>query len=432
MDALEVARRLAIMTGMFWNGIRLSTWLFSQSGKLYFTTSIYEKQLLIFLKASGCLDYALQLDKTLQRPFVMGDEMGLVWAGEYVSILSERDAKQFVLIGPMFSSEISLRFLEERMQGMEISLTLRRSCLQALNRIPVLEMPVLCQYIKMLHSAIYNEEIAREDFIYQHSEMKGMGEKRSREVHFTDYERAISREQTILQCIREGNRNYKSMVGEDIQYVIPDDYRTGDPLREAKDTVLMFTVLCSRAAIQGGLSVKEAKELEMDTIRAVERGRSVAEVIAIRARVLDEYVNRVSERKLNAGISQPIRDCCNYIQAHLMEKIELSEIAKSVGYTEYYLSRKFQKEMGVKLQIYIRDARLEYAKVWLVTTDRSIQEICDRLMFGTRSYFTRSFKEREGLTPAQYRVRIKESRQTAQTARAAGRQGGEENGSRSD
>ena len=74
-----------------------------------------------------------------------------------------------------------------------------------------------------------------------------------------------------------------------------------------------------------------------------------------------------------------------------------------MGYTEYYLSRKFQQEMGIRLLDYIKNVRLEYAKVWLLSTDKSIQEISEQLRFGTRNYFTRVFKEKTGKTPAAYR-----------------------------
>ena len=63
--------------------------------------------------------------------------------------------------------------------------------------------------------------------------------------------------------------------------------------------------------------------------------------------------------------------------------------------------------MGIRLSDYIRDTRLEYAKIWLVSTEKSIQEISDLLQFCSRNYFSRVFKEKEGMSPQEYRQRAK-------------------------
>lgn len=61
--------------------------------------------------------------------------------------------------------------------------------------------------------------------------------------------------------------------------------------------------------------------------------------------------------------------------------------------------------MGIKLLDYIKKVRLSYAKVWLLTNEKSIQEISEILQFSTRNYFTKVFKAQEGITPAEYRER---------------------------
>ena len=57
----------------------------------------------------------------------------------------------------------------------------------------------------------------------------------------------------------------------------------------------------------------------------------------------------------------------------------------------------------MRLLDYIRQTRLEYAKILLTTTSLSIQQISERLQFGTRNYFTRVFKEYAGISPSDYR-----------------------------
>ena len=87
-----------------------------------------------------------------------------------------------------------------------------------------------------------------------------------------------------------------------------------------------------------------------------------------------------------------------------MEELELKELAAMVGYTGYYLSRKFKKEMGVSVNAYIRAARLRQARILLTESRMSVQEISDRLHFCSRSYFADVFLKSEGISPNDYRV----------------------------
>ena len=275
-------------------------------------------------------------------------------------------------------------------------------------------MPMLHQYIKMLHFTATQNPLQLEDIVYQ-SDMAEIPAREvldvpSEEKHFMDYEKAHATEQAILQCIWEGNLNYDRIFTSIGLRTKPDDYLTGDPLREAKDTVMIFVATCSRAAIEGKLSIKAAKEIEVRYIRRIERCSTITEVTNLRQAAIAEYTSRVHDLNNAPGVSQPIRDCCDYVKAHFMEKIQLSDIAKSVCYSEYYLTRKFHREMGVSLWDYIRNCRLEYAKIQLLSTEDSVQSISEKLQFGTRNHFTRVFREREGCTPTEYRERARMTR----------------------
>ena len=68
-----------------------------------------------------------------------------------------------------------------------------------------------------------------------------------------------------------------------------------------------------------------------------------------------------------------------------------------------FCSRKFQKEMGIRLSDYIRDTRLEYAKIWLLSTEKTVQEISEQLQFCSTNYFSRVFREKEGVSPQEFR-----------------------------
>lgn len=102
-------------------------------------------------------------------------------------------------------------------------------------------------------------------------------------------------------------------------------------------------------------------------------------------------------------ISAQIRSCMSYIEMHANEKISLTDLANTVGCTEYYLSRKFKSETGTSINEFIKSQRIMIAKNLLETTDLSIQEISEQLTFCSRSYFADIFHKTVGISPTEYR-----------------------------
>ena len=52
---------------------------------------------------------------------------------------------------------------------------------------------------------------------------------------------------------------------------------------------------------------------------------------------------------------------------------------------------------------FIKQVKLEKAKLLLSATTMNIQEISDELAFGSRSYFSSSFQKAFGMSPSDYR-----------------------------
>lgn len=103
------------------------------------------------------------------------------------------------------------------------------------------------------------------------------------------------------------------------------------------------------------------------------------------------------------GQSRAVKVCRSYIQMNYMKELTLEEIARHCGYAEYYLSRKFARETGIRISEYIHQVRVDAAKIMLLTTSKKIQEISEELHFGNRSHFDRVFRQQVGISPARFR-----------------------------
>lgn len=102
-----------------------------------------------------------------------------------------------------------------------------------------------------------------------------------------------------------------------------------------------------------------------------------------------------------------IKKARSYIDKHFREELSLDLLSKYLGISKFYLAREFKKYMGTPVNEYIISSRISYAKTLLRLSSLSVQEIVYSCGMSNVSYFIRTFKEREGLTPHVYRQQWK-------------------------
>src|SRR5699024_8451656 len=88
---------------------------------------------------------------------------------------------------------------------------------------------------------------------------------------------------------------------------------------------------------------------------------------------------------------------------NFQEDINLSRIAQEFWLNPSYLSRQFKYHVGINITEFITRQRLNFAKILLTITDKSISEIALEAGYNNISYFNTVFKNQVGITPGQYR-----------------------------
>lgn len=406
MDNLEeyaVGVRIRIFAGQVNAAANLGTWCFVPEQGIMYSTCIQEKEFLGFLKLGKCLEIMESHTDEMHHPFIISDPLGLVWMSEYAY---EGDhPAMLIVLGPMFLSQTSVKQIESALRERVSSVHMQRQMMRTLANVPVIPMTSLNQYGKMLHFTLTSEKIQTSDFIYygENNQENQVNEQVIDEPQELNPERAIKGEKLILQAIRDGSFSYRELLEKESNYNSGFISETGNGLRDWKNTQLVFNSLCSRAAMEGGVSIRAAKEIEMRAASNIEACKTITELKNIIGSILDEYVNRVREGQENPLISKATQECCDYIRANVLCPLTVESIAKELGYTTYYFTKKFNKEMGIKVTDYIKQTRIEYAKIMLITTTKSIQDISDSLHFGTRNYFSKVFREITGISPAEFR-----------------------------
>lgn len=214
----------------------------------------------------------------------------------------------------------------------------------------------------------------------------------------------------VLKAVRDGDITFFHHMKdrEDAAFMRKPNDVAGSGLRKAKDECIVNLAILAFTAEEGGMARETAERMRDTFILRLEDVDSMSGIMAVMWESLQDFIQSVYDtRHKENGLSPQIRKVCDYIRQHAGEgNLSLSEIAGEVGYTEYYLTKKFYRETGSRLSDYIKKEKIDLACVWLVATDRSIEEISDVLGFGNRGYFSRVFKEITGTTPKEYRLHV--------------------------
>ena len=109
---------------------------------------------------------------------------------------------------------------------------------------------------------------------------------------------------------------------------------------------------------------------------------------------MEEWLRNI--QRIIGEIDLYIKDCNN-------EEITLKKLSDSLGYSEFYVSRRFKEISGMQFRDYLRYRRLAFALKDVRDTDKSLLDIALDYGFSSHEAFTRAFKEAYGITPSEYR-----------------------------
>lgn len=384
-------------------------WTYDPEGNLLSTNCNY-LYLDIVLKRASCYSDLLAYASDHSMPIIISATFGLIWGA--VMEREKGSLHRIHIIGPAFTQLPSRSEMEAVLRGTDTATRKwAPKLIRRLESLPVITFTNFCQRLMMLHYCVCSEHIALSDITLYTGiidVLRGRGanpdtDDNSFDLELPDRNKVYHAEQALLNLIREGDLHYKESLTDIASVFNGKQQLSGNSLQHAKLSQVVMITLSARAAIEGGVSPEIVYPRQDAYIRDVDSARNAPEITEIGMAMLDDFVHLVHEKNASLHYSKPIRSCCDYIESHLEEKITLSDLASRIGYTDYYLSRKFKNETGSSINDYVKNARIRRAKTLMTTTDLSIQEISDRLGFGARSFFAEVFKQITGMPPAQWR-----------------------------
>lgn len=97
------------------------------------------------------------------------------------------------------------------------------------------------------------------------------------------------------------------------------------------------------------------------------------------------------------------RKIADYLRAHSREHITSRDICNTFFCSRSYMSREFNRCMGMSVKEYLTELRIEDAKFMLTGSRLTVTEISLCTGFSDPSYFSSIFKKHTGTSPREYR-----------------------------
>ncbi|MCM1543454.1 MAG: hypothetical protein NC121_19685, partial [Blautia sp.] len=285
--------------------------LWKCSEELHLSTLFDEKPqaLAMLFEADNCKQALSEPSGRPEYPMILSNEFGLTWT---VVFPAEETQCHLYVLGPYFTDNFSIEQIEAAIARKKLSPLLSQEFSSVIKPLPIISIVKTMEYAVMLHYCVNKQQINMSDLaFFQNRRLDAADRTALREGHGT-----WASEQAMLQLISDGNLNYREEMSHLINIGNIGKLSNGEPVRQVKNACIIFSALCCRAAVRGGLNAEISYSLADQYIQGIEAAKSIGEVTEICYAMQDDYVHRVHSCKTNS-LSPEIKNICDYVGIHV-------------------------------------------------------------------------------------------------------------------
>ncbi|MCR5545145.1 MAG: AraC family transcriptional regulator [Lachnospiraceae bacterium] len=371
---------------------------YNSSGSLVFSNStgtVYDTM----FRNSKHIEDAIAFGANNYTPLIIIGDYGLMWSVVFKK--DEFDQLQcFYTIGPVMTTAIS----EDDMEAIRINRNIKEKwkphLVKYLEKLPILPATEVIKDTLMLHYCVHREYLKPSNITILDFDKSVENKERASDFSYAGY---YDMENGMLNLVRQGDIYFKNKTMSAATILHQFQGIGSNNVQMAIQYATIFCGLCIRAAIDGGLTPDNAYTTGTMYIKNLRSAKTTVEILSITNRLFEDLIHRVHMEKDKKHYSKEIHNCISYIELHPDEPLSIEYLSEKIGYSKYYLSKKFKSEVNMSINSYIKKTRIEQASFLLTATDMDIQEISSQLHFGNRNFFSKVFKEETGESPAYYR-----------------------------
>ena len=215
-------------------------------------------------------------------------------------------------------------------------------------------------------------------------------------------ERRYKAENTLIDAVSQGLLHKAEMIFANIKPSASLETRIPDPLRNAKNFMIILNTLLRKAAEQGSVHILYIDSVSSDFAHKIEAIETLEEIDELFYYMVKKYCRLVNKHS-SKNYSLLVQKAILHIDADITADLSLKNLSATLGVTPSYLSTLFKKEIGMPLTEYVNKHRTEKAKQLLLSSNLQVQQIAQSCGILDVNYFTKIFKKYTGKTPNEYR-----------------------------
>ena len=309
---MDVLQNMMLFSELVKCGGNVYTWCYDAQGKLLRSNCPDEAFLASTFELFGCKQRMLEHGNRNDVPVTLGTALGLLWGAAFEK--EEGKLKRVWVIGPVFYQDVTMRGIEEGLKyysKLESSVAWTIQLYKALEKVPTLQNTIMSRYLLMMHYCLTGQRLELSSV----NSSAAQDERLKSDAIPHDRHKIWMAEQGMLQMVRTGDLNYKQALSNSMSMSAGVPVQSSDVLRQSKTSIIVFTSLVCRAAIEGGLSPEEAYSLGDSYIQTAEAAKSLDELSPLAMMMYDDFIRRVHKHRTNPNLS-------------MSERHELCEVCK--------------------------------------------------------------------------------------------------------
>jgi AraC-like DNA-binding protein len=326
----------------------------------------------------------------------------------YYGIVKAVDTSSHVILGPLCCTLCASQVLGRMMADAHIPPEYEKEFGEFIQQIPNMKHLkfmnlLMLVYREMNHAVIGIEEICDiSNASVSDTVLSNLAEETLDVNGDVDVAAYYEYEQTIMRSVEKGDAEQVKKDRTTKAFPPVGNLATTER-RQANNVFIIFAAAAARAAIKGGLDVKTALKLCNQYIRESELCSGITAMEQLYNPMLLDFAQKVNNCKVPRELSADIYKCVQYIQQNVNRPIALEDVSRNAGKSRSLVTKKFKREMGISVNTYIVNCKLETARDLLRHTDKPISYISEYLYFSSQGYFQNLFHGKYGITPHKYR-----------------------------
>lgn len=117
-------------------------------------------------------------------------------------------------------------------------------------------------------------------------------------------------------------------------------------------------------------------------------------------RLIELLMTPTFQERQSAG---PVDKAIQYIRANVGKPVTLEDLSQLCSLSPFYFSRCFKRQTGFSPMEYVINTRIDQAKILLLRTTKSVEEIAWEVGYASAGSFINLFTRRIGVSPTRFR-----------------------------